>query len=391
MNVTLLSDLLVPPLTGVGRYAYELAAHLQQQPAAPALSFVSYRGEETWADIARRFSPEVYVPAAEPGRNRLDTARLKTWLVNTSAGALGYATATRLQYTRFSPRFAKSLVHAPTLQKLPSAQTCQKRVVTVHDASHVVNPDWHPHQRVRRLDAALSELARVDRVIAVSQATADALIERGFVPADAVRVIHNGVSPLLGSRFGQSDDGARRGVVCVSTIEPRKNVGTLLRAYSTLPNGVLKDHPLTLIGDYGWKSGDIHAHIQTCRAAGWLRYPGFVPDTNMAATYAHARLAVYPSLYEGFGLPILEAFALGTPVIAGNHSSIPEVAGGHAHLLNDVTDVDEMREAILTHLRAPWDAKGSQVRAQYARHFSWQRVAAQTIEAYRQVLGSPGA
>lgn len=385
MNVTLLSDLLVPPLTGVGRYAYELAAKLRQQPTDLALSFVSYRGEENWADIERRLA---VMPAA-PGRARWSAAQARAWLVNTRAGALGYSAATRVQYARFASRFAQSLVHAPTLQTLPQAHLCRARVVTVHDASHVINSSWHPERRVKRLDAALRELATVDHVITVSQATADALIQRNVVRAHAVSVIHNGVSPLFGAMFGQFDDRERRGVVCVSTIEPRKNIDTLLRAYSALPKGVLDDHPLTLIGEYGWHSGDIHSKIQACQAAGWLRYPGFVSDGELAAIYARARLAVYPSLYEGFGLPVLEAFTAGTPVIAGNHSSIPEVSGGHAHLLHDATHVDEMREAILMHLRSPWDVNAAQARAQYSRRFTWDRAAAQTIDVYRQVLGRP--
>jgi glycosyltransferase involved in cell wall biosynthesis len=382
VNVTLLSDLLIPPLTGVGRYAYELTANLRRHPAHITMSFVSYRGEDTWSDIERRVSR---IPSA-PGRTRWRAAQVRTGFVNTAAGALAYAAATQFQYARLASRFAHSVVHAPTLQVMPEARLCQARVVTVHDASHIINSSWHPAQRVKRLGVALGELATVNRVIVVSQATADALIQQNLLHADALSVIHNGISPLFDSMRGLCEDAARRGVVCVSTVEPRKNIDTLLRAYSTLPISVLNDHPLTLIGEYGWQSRETHSRIQSCQAAGWLRYAGYVSDLELAAMYARARLSVYPSLYEGFGLPVLEAFAVGTPVIAGNHSSIPEVSGGHAHLLHDVTDVDEMREAILTHLRSPWDTRTEQARVQYSGQFTWERAAAQTIDVYRQVL-----
>jgi alpha-1,3-rhamnosyl/mannosyltransferase len=383
VNVTLLSDLMVPPLTGVGRYAHELAANLQSQQSYLTLALLSYRGAESWGEIEQRLAASMDVT----GGASWTVAQLKTWLVNTRAGAAAYRIATRTQYARFATQLSASLVHAPTLQMLPVARNCRNRVVTVHDASHCINPEWHPAQRVKRLNAAMRELACVDAVIAVSQSTADALIQQGFVQASAVSVVHNGVTPLRSSIGEPGEPLLRRGVVCVSTIEPRKNIGTLLHAYSTLPDRILDEHPLTLIGEYGWNSGHIHARIRECQAAGWLHYPGYVSDAELGAIYAHARLAVYPSFYEGFGLPVLEAFASGTPVIAGNHSSIPEVAGGHAHLLDDVANVDEMREAILMQLRTPWNADVAKARTEHAQLFTWKRATEQTVCVYQKVWG----
>lgn len=383
MNVTLLSDLMVQPLSGVGRYSYELARALQKQPAIDALAFLSYRGGETWADVERRLATQIDASA----NARWNAAQLRTRLVNTRLGSFAFAAATHIQHARFASRFAGTVLHAPTLQQLPSGRLPSRRVVSIHDASHSINPSWHPAQRARRLRAAMQQLATVDAVIAVSQSTADALIEYGFVTANAVSVIHNGVSPLFNSVANRHHAVSRRGAVCVSTIEPRKNIDTLLKAYSTLPNRVLSDHPLTLVGEYGWNSAQTHAIISEHQARGWLRYLGYVSDAALATHYSQARLVLYPSLYEGFGLPVLEALAAGTPVIAGNHSSIPEVAGGHARLLDDVTSVDEMRELILAELCTSWDADAAAARMAHSRQFTWERTAAQTVGVYQRALG----
>ena len=387
MKVTLLSDLLVQPLSGVGRYGYELATRLQEDSAVSVLAFLSYRGEEFWADIERRVA--IRIDSAVNAKWKV--ARLRAWLVNTKLGSASYSAVTRVQHSRFASRFAGSVLHAPTLQQLPSARLHGRRVMTVHDVSHCINPAWHPAQRVQRLGAAMRQLATVHAVIAVSQSTADTLIQRGFVTASAVRVVHNGVSPIFSMVASAHNEVSRRGALCVSTIEPRKNIGTLLDAYSTLPKRILNDHPLTLVGEYGWNSAQIHASISEYQAQGWLRYLGYVSDATLATLYSQSSLALYPSLYEGFGLPVLEALATGTPVIAGNHSSIPEVAGGHARLLDDVTSIDEMRELILAELHAPWDADAAVARMAYARQFTWERTATQTVGVYQRTLGMAGS
>ena len=386
MNVTLLSDLLVQPLSGVGRYGYELATRLQEDSAISVLAFLSYRGEEFWADIERRVATRI--DAAVDAK--WNVARLRAWLVNTQLGSSAYSAVTRVQHSRFASLFADSVLHAPTLQQLPSARLYGGRVMTVHDVSHCINPAWHPARRVQRLSAAIRQLATVHAVIAVSQSTADTLIQGGFAAANAVTVIHNGVSPLFSMVASAHNEASRRGAVCVSTIEPRKNIGTLLNVYATLPKRVLNDHPLTLVGEYGWNSAQIHAIIQEYQAQGWLRYLGYVSDSTLATHYSQSSLVLYPSLYEGFGLPVLEALATGTPVIAGNHSSIPEVAGGHARLLDDVTSVDEMRELILAELHAPWDADAAAARMAHSRQFTWERTAAQTVGVYQRALEIAG-
>jgi glycosyltransferase involved in cell wall biosynthesis len=381
VNAALISDLLVHPLSGVGRYAYELATQLNSASDRVSLSFVSYRGMESWSRIEQRLSVQPQISS----NKGWSAAHVRSLLVNTAFGSTAYTALSLAQYARIDAKQSLGVLHAPTLQSLPK-NLRSKSVVTVHDLSHRVNASWHPVERCKRLDRALSELANADAVIAVSDATARELTERGLVPKTRVHVVHNGVASVVADVAAKSPPNKRRQTICVSTIEPRKNIVSLLLAYATLPKRVLEEHPLVLIGEYGWHSAALHAMIEKNQHQGWLRYLGHVPNRVLAEQYANSRLCVYPSLHEGFGLPVLEALATGTPVIAGNHSSIPEVAGDQAILLSSVTDIDELRESILAELDSPWDTQACLLRATHAAKFSWATTAKKTIDVYQTVL-----
>lgn len=122
----------------------------------------------------------------------------------------------------------------------------------------------------------------------------------------------------------------------VGTVEPRKNVERLVQAYGMLPERMRSDWPLVIAGARGWNSDSIHACIEKAQAQGWARYISYVDQSWLPALYAGARLMAYPSLYEGFGLPIVEALASGTPVLTSRVSCMPEVAGGAAWLVDCV-------------------------------------------------------
>ena len=381
MKVTLVSDLLAQPLSGVGRYGYELAAQVRQQLPPSALSFVSYRGAETWTQIERRLA----VDSGNETNSLRAWARLRLRIASTRLGSFGYSELSQMQYARLDSSMPDAVLHLPTLQQIPRKRRVPT-VVTVHDLSHRVDPLWHPRERVARLDRAMSALSGADAVVAVSQFTADALAEQACIDPSKVHVVHNGVSPAFLAETSAYSATDRRHVICVGTIEPRKNVETLLRAYATLPQRMKREHPLLLVGEYGWRNTATHELISKLQRHGWLRYSGHVSDRALAQAYRQSRLCVYPSKYEGFGLPVLEALASGTPVIAGNHSSIPEIAGGLATLVRDAEDIDELREAILAELASPWDIAAAAARSAHAASFTWARSAVQTIDAYRAAL-----
>lgn len=176
--------------------------------------------------------------------------------------------------------------------------------------------------------------------------------------------------------------------LCVSTIEPRKNIDVLLTAYAALPAAVRARYPLVIAGHSGWSSEALHARMRSAEQAGWLRYLGYVPQDGLPALVAGARLFVFPSFYEGFGLPVLEAMASGTPVICASASSLPEVAADAA-MLFDPADVSALTLALARGIDdSDWREAARQTGLQRAAQFSWQRCAVATADAYRDVLAA---
>ena len=398
MKITLCSDYLTAPLTGVGRYGFELARRLALDPRIASFDLVSFRGIERWTHLESRLQDALNRPTNEAGAVVRTGAlrglalRAAERAINHPVGSWLFESAQQRQYDKALVRGLTELIHAPGIQQLPERKNSVggrvARVVTVHDLSHRICPAWHPEQRVARIERAMQSVCRADKIIAVSQATAAALTE--FYPATRGRVvvIANGVNV---AHLDAKDRGAAPALVhtlCVSTIEPRKNIDTLLAAYASMPVAIRLAHPLVLIGAAGWHSRDTHQKIQRYAAEGWLSYRGYVDAQTLAACYASAKLVVYPSLHEGFGLPVLEALAYGADVIAGNHSSLPEVAGGHAHLLEDVRNIDEMREAILVALTSPLDPTTEAKRRVFAASFSWERSTLDTINIYASAIYS---
>ncbi|MFC7206844.1 glycosyltransferase family 4 protein [Comamonas endophytica] len=148
--------------------------------------------------------------------------------------------------------------------------------------------------------------------------------------------------------------------------------------------------PLVLVGGTGWLSDDLHATIERLAAQGWLRYLGFVPEADLPALYAGAQAFVYPSIYEGFGLPVLEAMASGVPVVTSIFTSLPEVTQGAARLV-DPDDIDALALGIHTALcDEAWRATACETGLEKARNFTWSRCVEQTIDVYRQVAARNG-
>jgi alpha-1,3-rhamnosyl/mannosyltransferase len=174
--------------------------------------------------------------------------------------------------------------------------------------------------------------------------------------------------------------------LAVGTIEPRKNVDRLLDAYALLPSAIQRQWPLILAGYHGWSNTALHARIAAAQHSGWLRYLNFVPAGHLPALYAGARLFIFPSVYEGFGLPVLEAMASGTPVVCSNSSSLPEVAGGAAAMC-DAFDVEALSRLIAAGLQdEQWRSVARSKGLMQATRFSWQRCARETFAVYQAAV-----
>ena len=381
MNVCLLSDAIQPPLTGIGRYAFELASLLNTHPDITRLELLSYRGSERSADMQARCA------AAEDAGSRSGErawqaflSRSRAWLIDRKAVSGAYEFVQNWQYQRALAHRTNWVIHGPNYHLPNGYPRGNASVVTVHDLSTELFPQWHPDQRVERMKHVLrSAITRADLILVDAASTASDLIERFQIPSTKIVAIPLGVDAIF-SELPLSLP--RRHTLCVSTVEPRKNIGALLSAYQALPAAVKQEYPLLLVGGYGWKSEATHHQIEECASQGWLKYLGYVPQTELLRLYACARLVVYPSLHEGFGLPVLEAMAAGCRVVAGNHSSIPEVAGGLAHLVN-VRHSAELTHAIEQALEQNWNAAEASARRVHASQFTWRSTVEKTTEAYR--------
>jgi glycosyltransferase involved in cell wall biosynthesis len=271
----------------------------------------------------------------------------------------------------------------PLAHPLPS-------VVTVHDLGYRYFPDAHPWAQRRYLDWSTRYSARAaTRVIADSLATRDDLVKFYEVPPEKISVVYPGRDESLGpadpapvlARHGLAGDY----LLHVGTLQPRKNLIRLIEAAATLrPRWPALT--LVLAGRAGWLAEPILALAR--RHAGWVRLLDYVPEADLPGLYSGARAFVYPSLYEGFGFPVLEAMACGTPVICANTSSLPEVAGDAALLVNP-TDTAALAAAIERALAAPplraeLAAKGlAQV-----QKFSWQRTAGETLKVLKRAAAT---
>ena len=267
-----------------------------------------------------------------------------------------------------------------------------RRVVTVHDLTVLLFPQWHPAERLREMRAGLPVSAAVaDHIIAVSQATKDDVVKHLAIDPARVTVVPLAVDesfrplPRADVETALAPLGLVPGeyLLFLGTREPRKNLARLLDAVSAMGAEV---GPLVLAGADGWGTDDLRPRIAVLGRQGRVRALGYVPEALRPSLLCGARVFVYPSLYEGFGLPPLEAMACGTPVITSNVSALPETVGDAA-LLIDPTDVDALAGAIRRlwrddALRADLHARG----LTRARDFSWERTARLTLAVYTTVL-----
>jgi glycosyltransferase involved in cell wall biosynthesis len=265
------------------------------------------------------------------------------------------------------------------------------RVMNIYDLSFIRNPEYVTsivRTYVQRVNQCL---LWTDLVVTISESSKRDIVEFLGVPPDRVWV-----TPLAsryatdtqgGSREMQAVDlGRRPFILCVSTLEPRKNVVLLIQAFDQLKTDRRIDHQLVLVGQKGWQFEPIFEAIAASPWQHHIRHLDYLSDAEVAYCYAQADVFAYPSLYEGFGLPVLEAMTLGCPVVTSNTSSLPEVAG-NAALLIDPTSVGDLAEA-LGQVIGDRTLRQSLIDRGYrqAAEFSWSRTAQATLSAYRSLL-----
>jgi alpha-1,3-rhamnosyl/mannosyltransferase len=377
MRIAIDGHPLIPPRAGIGQYTYHLIRALARLEPAHQYIVMYPRLTRTLRTREEPVFAEKCVRVVSEGRLRFLLFRARRKLRR----KLGLTPAVERSLGPYDVYHATNYVFTHSVKRA-------RRVVTIHDLTLMLFPEWHPRARVSSM---ASEIARsleiADHVLADSASTRDDIAKHFSIRSERISVVplaaDESFKPLPSAEvqrvladWGLVPDGY---LLFMGTIEPRKNLLRLLQAAELAGN---RAGPLVLAGADGWGSDEVARRIQSLRRAGRLTYLGYVPDEARPALINGARGFVYPSLYEGFGLPVLEAMACGVPVLASNVSSLPEVVGS-AGLMVDPADVDAIAQGMVRlwedeALRRELSTRG----LQQAAGFSWETTAKQTLKAY---------
>lgn len=369
------------PLTGIGRYTYELAKGLQSADLDRLAFLRGYRIEKDLPIIAQ----------TDP------MARQATWKTRAQKNQLAVALYRRLNpwlKARALQGLEDHLFHGPNYYLPPFSG---RSIVTIHDLSAYLWTDSHPPERVRYMQAEIElSLKRASALITDTEYTRHEVAKFFGWPLEKIHAVplacsqdfrprtSNDLMPVL-ARYNLAPNAY---ALAISTIEPRKNIETLIDAYGRLSTDLKTRFPLVLAGYTGWESEALHRKITNAEREGWLRYLGYVQATDLPFVLSGARLFSFPSLYEGFGLPVLEAMASGVPVIASNASTLPEVTNGAA-LLHDPRDTITLTNLLAQGLDdEAWLTSARDKGLVRAAQFSWEKCTQQTLTAYRAALAA---
>ena len=288
------------------------------------------------------------------------------------------------------------LFHAPHYV-LPAAIHCNS-VVTIHDCIHLMFPQYLPNRMAYAYARAQMWTAahRSDCILTVSDASKRDILHLFNIPPEKIVVVYNAIDahfsvtphPDAVARVRERYQLDHRFLLYVGNIKPHKNLVRLIEAFSELRTGDLEDLKLLIIGDEISKLPALRHAVHRHKLHKHVRFLGYVPDDQLAVLYRLAAVFVFPSLYEGFGLPPLEAMASGTPVVVSNVSSLPEVVGDAAVLV-DPHDIDSIVDGLRCVLTNPARADDMRRKGlERSREFSWERSVARTLEVYKRI-GAP--
>jgi len=353
-------------LTGIGRYTLELARRLPKHPNIRRLSLV--RGSE------RVRSVDGLLRSAAP------TGKIWRSIKRRSA--------------RLAVPLRPDIVHGPNYS-LPRMAGCG--VVTFHDLSVFRFPHLHPAARVAEFEKNIRQsIDRADHLITDCDTIRQEVIEFTGVPADRVTAVPLGISEVFRpiSLHDREAVLRRHGLpmtgygLTISTLEPRKRIDRLLVAWRQMPRQIRDRYPLVIAGASGWNNDELHMEIQRAADEGWALTLGFVPEVDLPAIYAGATVFAYPSVYEGFGLPPLEAMASGVPAVVSAGSCLPEVTKGAAMVANP-DDIPGFADLLLRSLEDEiWRNEAISAGIQVAAGYKWTRCVDETIAVYQRVTSS---
>jgi alpha-1,3-rhamnosyl/mannosyltransferase len=411
LNLLLNTESLRPPLTGIGNYTLNLLLEFSKNSSVDSVSCFngknwigpeaqlaqlanpnSNNGGEDIAAVITSKPTEVserssYVSNARKVIRRVPGAfsLYQSLLQHRSNRSLSR------HFTEAGKGLPRAVYHEPNyiLRPFPGPS-----VATIHDLSFIHYPQFHPKERVDWLGKQLPKsLNRADFVITDSNIVREELIDLYGLSGDRVKAIHLGADARFMPRSEEQTEQAlsslglrhKRYVLFVGTLDPRKGVDVLLDAWCQLPRDVQLEFPLVLAGSLGWRNGEVMKKIESLVAKGDIHHLQYVPDEQLPQLYSGAALFAYPSIYEGFGLPVLEAMASGVPVIFRSNTSMAEFAGDSGLICESGTaeELAMKMSTVLTDegLQSSCVEKGLIQSAKY----SWAQCAKETADVYRLI------
>ncbi|MDW5416961.1 glycosyltransferase family 1 protein [Iodobacter sp. CM08] len=369
INILFSAQGMIPPLTGIGRYATSLSRAMQQFETDIDLDYYQF------GRVSKKTNNEYLLSKLRNMVNRFPA--LKCYLRKKYHANRGAHTIKNKNYIYHEPNYIPTVLQYPYL-------------VTVHDLSHIINPEWHPIERVRFLNEHLPiTLEKAEAIFVVSKSVKKELINWMPEVTNKLHITYNGVDH---NKFSPESYNihilkkynlpSKEYFLFLGTIEPRKKIEDLLLAYQMLVQNKKTTLPLIIIGGVGWKCEDLLNRIKNSKNVHWLQY---VTEEDLPALLAGARCMVYPSAYEGFGLPVLESMSVGTPVITTSGGAIQEI-GGAAPFYFNKGDIEGLAEH-MTNLALNPECASDHITEGLIRsnYFTWDRCAAKTLNTYRDV------
>lgn len=376
MRIALNATPLLSPLTGIGQYIYQLATTLQSLPEVELDLFYGYH----WKKDVRQ-QP---LPGIAEIRTTVKRMIPNAYVLNRYVQ--------QFQFNRVPQQKKIDLYHEPCFLAFKSNKPT---VLTVHDLSWIRFPETHPQQRIDAMNRYFPpSLARASNIITISEFVKRELMSVFGVAEDRIHAIPLAVEPTfrphdeLETQATLKKYDLKHGqyFLSVGTLEPRKNLQVVLKAYQRLSKAIRQRHPLIIVGMKGWNTSEIEQQIAPLVAAGEIRQLGFLPREDLVKVTAGALSMLYLSIYEGFGFPPLEAMACGVPVIASNVASMPEVIGDCGFLQaphDEVLLTETMQLLVEDQKQRDHFAALGLSRSQI---FSWETCARQTLALYYQTV-----
>ena len=359
---------LLSPLTGVGNYTLNLIREFQR--LRPDIDYTFYYG---YSSKRVKYYPrdnKIFYYTKELAK--------KIPLLSSHVRSLKNALV-------FFQRHKYDLYFEPNF--IPLKMRAKKTVATVYDFSFHHHPEWHPKGRINYFSKNFfKRIKKADCIITISKYVEREALEVVKIRDCRIITVYPGFSDIFKSDEGEEIKSRISGnyILYVGSIEPRKNLANLLKAYVLMPEDIKKNFKLLLVGFKGWQNREILVLLDKLKGA--VNYLGYVNNAELAELYRKASCFVYPSFYEGFGLPPLEAMACGCPVVVSNVTSLPEVCGEAAYYV-DPNDAESIAGGIEKVLRDE-DLRQNMIEKGFerAKLFSWEKAAKEHLKIFEEIV-----